>query len=161
MKFWIDADASPKDAKDIVFRAAVRLQIETILVANQPLKTPGSNGLIHAVLVPGGFDVADRYIVEHAVPGDIVITADIPLAAALVHQGVTVLDPRGLEHSEQRIGDRLMVRNIMDSLRESGTVTGGPAPYSAKDRHQFASTFDQVVTRLLKEQKKAPPPATT
>jgi uncharacterized protein YaiI (UPF0178 family) len=151
MKIWIDADASPKEAKDIVFRAAKRLEVDTVLVANSPLRTPAGNPHVSFVLVPGGPDVADRHILEHAESRDVVITADIPLAAALVARGIAVIDPRGPLHSAENIGERLAGRNLMDSLRGSGLVTGGPAAYSAKDRHAFAATLDQVLTRLRRE----------
>ncbi len=153
MKIWVDADASPREAKEIVFRAGARLQIETVLVANQPLRTPAGNPLVSFVLVPGGPDVADRHILDQADPRDVVITADIPLAAALVAKGVAVIDPRGLLHNGDNIGERLAGRNLMDQLRGSGLVTGGPAPYSTKDRHAFATTLDQVLTRLRRKDK--------
>ncbi|MDZ4686147.1 MAG: YaiI/YqxD family protein [Planctomycetaceae bacterium] len=151
MKLWIDADAAPREVKEIVFRAALRLKIETVLVANAMLPPPRGNPFVTAVLVPGGADVADRHIAEHAVPGDLAITADIPLAAALVAKQVQVLDPRGEEYGSHNVGERLAVRNLMDSLRGSGAVTGGgPAPYSTKDRHAFATALDQMLTRLTK-----------
>lgn len=150
MKLWIDADAAPREAKEIAFRAALRLKLPTVLVANQLLQPPGGNPFVSAVLVPGGPDVADRYIAEHAEPGDVAVTADIPLAAALVARQVTVVDPRGVEYSGHNVGERLAVRNLMDSLRGAGTVTAGPAPYGPKDRHAFASALDQVLTRLMR-----------
>jgi uncharacterized protein YaiI (UPF0178 family) len=151
MKIWIDADAAPRDVKEIVFRAALRLKLETVLVANQMLQPPGGNPFVSAVLVPGGPDVADRHIAEHAQPGDLAVTADIPLASALVAKRVVVLDPRGVEYSGHNVGERLAVRNLMDTLRGAGAITGGPAPYGVKDRHAFATAFDQVVTRMLKK----------
>jgi uncharacterized protein YaiI (UPF0178 family) len=152
MKIWIDADAAPRDVKEIVFRAALRLKIETILVANSMLSPPGRNPYVSSVLVPGGPDVADTHIVEHAAPGDLAITADVPLAARLVAKQVRVLDPRGEEYGAHNIGERLAVRNLMDHLRGSGAVTGGgPAPYTTKDRHAFATKLDQVLTRLVKQ----------
>jgi len=157
MKIWIDADAAPRDAKEIVFRAAQRLKLETVLVANQMLQPPGGNPLVSAILVPGGPDMADRYIAEHAIPGDLAITADIPLAATLVANGITALDPRGIEYSSHNIGERLAVRNLMDSLRGAGTITGGPAPYSAKDRHAFAAALDQLLTRLARQAARSGP----
>ena len=107
MRIWIDADAAPRDVKEIVFRTARRLQIETVLVANQRLLAPPGNPLVSAVRVEGGPDVADRYIAEHAEAGDLAVTADVPLAALLVPRGVAVLDPRGEEHTEETIGERL------------------------------------------------------
>jgi uncharacterized protein YaiI (UPF0178 family) len=155
MKIWIDGDAAPRDAKDIVFRAAKRLNLETVLVANQLLQAPRGNPSVSSVLVPGGPDVADRYIAEHAVPGDLAITADIPLAATLVANGITVLDPRGVEYSGHNVGERLAVRNLMDSLRGAGEITGGPAPYGSRDRHAFAAALDQLLTRLTRQLAKS------
>lgn len=152
MKIWIDADASPKEAKEIVFRAAVRLKLEVVLVANQPLRLPVGNPLVSFMLVPGGPDAADRQILESATERDVVITADIPLAAALVEKQIAVIDPRGLLHNADNIGERLAGRNLMDQLRGAGLVGGGPAPYSTKDRHAFAATLDQVLTRLCRQQ---------
>ena len=150
MKIWIDADAAPRDVKDVVFRAAERLQISTILVANQRLQTPSGNALVSAVWVDGGPDVADRHIVDHAEPGDVVVTQDIPLAALLVPKGVVVLDPRGEEHTSETIGERLSVRDFMDQMRFVGEVTGGPPPYDARAKRAFAAALDRVLTRLLR-----------
>ena len=150
MKIWIDADASPREAKDIVFRAAVRLQVETVLVANQPLRTPVGNPLVSFVLVPGGPDVADRHIVDHAEAGDLVITQDIPLAALLVPKQIVVLDPRGDEHTSETIGERLSLRDFMEHMRSVGEVTSGPAPYDARAKRAFSSALDRVLTRLLR-----------
>ncbi|OYW25124.1 MAG: DUF188 domain-containing protein [Planctomycetales bacterium 12-60-4] len=147
MKIWIDADAAPREVKELVFKAALRLKRETVLVANQPLTPPGGNPFVTAVLVPGGPDVADRHIIEQSQVGDLAITADIPLAAALVAKKVTVLDPRGVEYSNANIGERLAARNLMDALRGAGDITGGPAPYGAKDRQAFANKLDQVLHR--------------
>ena len=151
MKIWIDADAAPRDVKELVFRSARRLQIETILVANQRLQTPPGNPSVSAVWVDGGADVADQYIATHAMPGDLVVTQDIPLAALLVPNQVAVLDPRGEEHTAETIGERLSVRDFMDQARMSGMVTGGPAPYDARARQAFAAALDRVLTRLGRE----------
>jgi uncharacterized protein len=148
MRIWVDADAAPRDVKEIVFRTARRLQIETVLVANQRLLAPPGNPQVSAVRVDGGPDVADRYIAEHAEAGDLAVTADVPLAALLVPRGVAVLDPRGEEHTEETIGERLSVRDFMDRLRMAGAVTGGPRPYDARDRQAFADALDRVLTRL-------------
>jgi len=148
LKIWIDADAAPRDVKELVFRAAKRLQVETVLVANQRLQAPPGNPMITAVRVDGGADVADRYIVEHASPGDLVVTQDVPLAALLVPQGIAVIDPRGVEHTSETIGERLSVRDFMEQARFAGVVTGGPPPYDAKARQLFAATLDRVLTRL-------------
>jgi uncharacterized protein YaiI (UPF0178 family) len=148
VRIWIDADAAPRDVKEIVFRAARRLGIEAVLVANQRLQTPAGNPFVSAVRVDGGADVADRYIATHAEAGDLAVTADVPLAALLVPQRVAVLDPRGEEHTEETIGERLSVRDFMDGLRLAGVVTGGPRPYDARDRQAFADALDRVLTRL-------------
>lgn len=152
MKIWIDADATPRDAKEIVFRASLRLQVETVLVANQPLRPPPGQSLITAVLVPGHPDAADRHIIEQAAAGDLAVTADLPLAAALVARQVTVVDPRGVEYRPDNIGERLATRNLLDVLRGAGEVTGGPAPYGLKERQAFAATFDRVLVKRLKSQ---------
>ena len=150
MKLWIDADAAPRDVKEIVFRAARRLQIQTVLVANQWLSTPMDHPFISSVRVAGGPDVADKHIAEHAEPGDVAVTADIPLAAKLVEKQVAVIDPRGEEYSEENVGERLNVRDFMDSLRGAGVETFGPRPYGPKDRQAFAAALDRVLTRALK-----------
>lgn len=146
MKIWIDADAAPRDVKEIVFRAAQRLQLETVLVANKRLPVPVGNPYISAVCVAGGPDVADRYIAEHAATGDLAITADIPLAAILVEQGVTVIDPRGEQYSEDNVRERLSVRDFMDSLRGSGVETGGARPYGEREKKAFAAALDRLLT---------------
>jgi uncharacterized protein YaiI (UPF0178 family) len=150
LRIWIDADAAPRDVKDLVFRAARRLQVPVVLVANQRLQPPPGNAMVTAVRVEGGPDVADRYIAAHAEPGDLVVTQDIPLAAALVPMQVAVLDPRGEEHTVHTIGERLSVRNFMDGLRSTGEVTGGPAPYDARAKQAFAAALDRALTRLLR-----------
>ncbi|MGD2070356.1 MAG: YaiI/YqxD family protein [Gemmatimonadota bacterium] len=149
MKIWIDADAAPNDVKQIVFRASARLKLETALVANQRLSTPASNPLVESVIVPGGPDVADQHIIDHAEEGDLAVTADIPLAAALVERGVLVLDPRGERYSEANVRERLSIRDFMDSLRSSGVETGGPKPYGQQDKQNFANALDRLLTRHL------------
>ena len=154
MKVWIDADAAPREVKEIVFRAAKRLSVETVLVANQWLTAPPGNPFVAAVRVDGGLDVADRHIAEHAEPGDVAITADIPLAARLVEKQVTVIDPRGDEYTEENVGERLAVRDLMDGLRGAGLLEpGGPRPYSPKDRQAFSATLDRVLTRALRARR--------
>lgn len=150
MKLWIDADAAPADVKELAFRAAMRLKLNTVLVANQPLPMPRWNPFVSAVRVEGGPNVADAYIAEHAMPGDVAVTADVPLAATLVANGVVVIDPRGVEHTPDNIGSRLAARDLMDELRGSGMVTGGPRPFGPKDKQAFAATLDRVLTRALK-----------
>ena len=147
MTLWIDADAAPREVKEICFRASERLKLATILVANQRLQLPPGYKHLSAVRVDGGPDVADGYIAEHAVPGDVAVTADIPLAALLVPKGVLVLDPRGDEYTVDSIGERLSVRNFMDELRGTGVETGGPAAYGAREKQAFANALDRALTR--------------
>jgi uncharacterized protein YaiI (UPF0178 family) len=147
MKLWIDADAAPRDVKEICYRASERLALETILVANQRLQLPVGYKYLTAVRVEGGPDVADLYIAEHAVAGDVAVTQDIPLAALLVPKGVIAIDPRGDEYTEESIGERLSVRNFMDGLRSTGVDTGGHAPYGQKEKQAFANALDRVLTR--------------
>jgi len=147
LRIWLDADATPRDVKEIVFRAAHRLAIETVAVANQRVPIPLGHAMISAVRVEGGPDAADRYIAENAVSGDVAITADIPLAAILVAARVVVIDPRGYEHTSETVGERLSVRDFAESLRGAGVETGGPRPFSAKDKQAFASAFDRALTR--------------
>jgi uncharacterized protein YaiI (UPF0178 family) len=148
VKIWIDADAAPREVKELVFRAAKRLGIETVLVANQRLNTPPGNPLVTAVWVDGGAEVADRHIAGQAAAGDLVVTQDVPLAALLVPRGIAVLDPRGEEHTAETIGERLSVRDFMEQARLAGVVTGGPAPYDARAKQAFAAALDRVLTRL-------------
>jgi uncharacterized protein YaiI (UPF0178 family) len=148
LKIWIDADAAPREVKELVFRAAKRLRLDTVLVANQRLQTPAGNPLVTAIWVDGGPDVADQYIADHASAGDLVVTQDIPLAALLVPKGVVVLDPRGDEHTAETIGERLSIRDFMEKLRSTGAVTGGPPPFDARAKQAFASALDRVLTRL-------------
>jgi len=150
MRIWLDADATPRDVKEIVFRAAHRLAIDTVVVANQRVPIPPGHPTISAVRVEGGPDAADRYIAENATAGDVAVTADIPLAAMLVAAGVVVIDPRGYEHTAETIGERLSVRDFADALRGAGVETGGPRPYSPKDKQAFASAFDRALTRALR-----------
>lgn len=150
MRIWIDADAAPRDVKEIVFRAAQRLQVEAVLVANQRLPVPPHNRYVAAVCVPGGPDVADRYIAEHAAAGDLAITADIPLAATLVEQGITVIDPRGEQYSEENVRERLSVRDFMESLRGAGVETGGARPYGEREKQAFAAALDRLLTAALR-----------
>ena len=147
MKLWIDADAAPREVKEIVVRAAERLRLETVLVANQRLFVAPGSAFVTAVRVEGGPDVADRYIAEHAEAGDVAVTADIPLAAILVPKGVVVIDPRGEEYTTESIGERLSVRDFMDGLRGAGVDTGGARPYGPRDKQAFAGALDRVLTR--------------
>ena len=150
MRLWIDADAAPRYVKEIAFRTAKRLNLPTILVANQRLQPPVGIPNVTAVWVDGGPDVADRHIADSAEAGDVAVTADIPLAAALVAKGVHVVDPRGEIFTAENVGERLSVRDFMDAARGAGMVTGGPRPYGAKDRQAFAAALDRVVTRAMR-----------
>ena len=154
MKIWIDADASPREVKQVVFRAAKRENVETVLVANQSIAAPPGHSMVTAVTVRDGANVADRYIVEHSLPGDLVVTADIPLAADLVAKNVIAIDPRGDEYNADTIASRLSMRDFMDDLRGAGTITSGSRPYNEQDKKAFAATFDRLLTRLLRQAKK-------
>jgi uncharacterized protein YaiI (UPF0178 family) len=146
MQIWIDADACPKDVKDLVFRASARLSLPVCLVANRALALPPSP-LIRQVRVRPGSDVADSYIVQHVEAADIVITADIPLAAQVVGRGAVAIDPRGELYTADTVGERLAMRNLMEELRWSGVVSGGPPAYSPADRRRFAEAFNRLLTR--------------
>ena len=150
MKLWLDADAAPRDVKDVCIRACERLKLETILVANQRVQIPPGYPFLSAVRVDGGPDVADRYIVEHAVAGDVAVTADIPLAALLVPNRVIVIDPRGEEYTSESIGERLSVRNFMEGLRGAGVETGGHAAYGPREKQAFANALDRILTRAMR-----------
>jgi uncharacterized protein len=146
VQIWVDADACPQVIKDILYRAADRARIVTTLIANMPLRTPPSP-FIKTVRVPKGFDVADHYIVQQLSPGDLVITADIPLAAEAIQRGAHALDPRGDLYSEDNVGERLAMRNLMQELRSTGEVIGGPAAFGSSDRQRFANQLDRFLTR--------------
>ena len=150
MKLWIDADAAPRDVKEIAVRAAERLALETIFVANQRVQLPQGSKYVAAVRVDGGPDVADRHIADQAQGGDVAVTADIPLAAILVGKGVAVIDPRGEEYSSENVGERLAVRDFMEGLRGAGVETGGARPYGPKDKQKFADALDRILTRGLR-----------
>ncbi len=145
MTLWIDADACPKPIREIVLRASKRRQIPLIMVANHSLGLPPAP-LLRQIVVPGGADEADHYIIEHAVPGDLVVTADIPLADGLVRREVTAINPRGQIYDKGSIGERLAVRNLMDELRGAGLAgRSGPAPFSEKDKQAFANALDRLL----------------
>ena len=145
MQIWVDADACPVAIKELLFRAAKRTQTKVTLVANQPMRTPPSE-FVDSLLVPGGINVADRHIVELVKPGDLVITADIPLAAEVVDKGGQALDPRGELYTDANVGERLAVRNLFDELRGGGQITAGPANFNAKDLQAFANQLDRWLT---------------
>jgi uncharacterized protein YaiI (UPF0178 family) len=151
MKLWLDADAAPRDVKEVCYRASERLALDTVLVANQRLQLPVGHSHLSAVRVDGGPDVADRYIAEHAEEGDVAVTADIPLAALLVPKGVVVIDPRGEEYTTESIGERLAVRNFMEGLRGAGVETGGHAAYGAREKQAFSNALDRALTRALRQ----------
>ncbi|SEL86596.1 hypothetical protein SAMN05216262_12730 [Colwellia chukchiensis] len=146
MKIWVDADACPVVIKEILFRAAERTQTPTILIANHYLKVPPSK-MISFVQVSTGFDVADNEIVKRAAPKDLVITADIPLAAEVVEKGCLALNPRGELYTLSNIRQRLNMRDFMDTLRASGIETGGAPPISQSDRQAFANNLDKLLAR--------------
>ena len=144
MQIWVDADACPKAIKEILFRVATRTQILVTLVANQALYAPPSPYL-RSIQVPKGFDVADNEIVARVAAGDLVITADIPLAAEVIAKGARVLTPRGEPYDKGSIQAALSMRNFMDTLRSSGVDTGGPAAMSQSDRHAFAQQLERLL----------------
>lgn len=151
MKIWVDADACPVVIKEILFRAAQRTGIQLTLIANQPVRIPPSRN-ISFVQVSRGFDVADDEIVKRSETGDLVITADIPLAAEAIEKGATVLNPRGELYTSENIKDRLNMRDFMDTLRSSGIQTGGPPPLDQGDRQAFANQLDRWLARVGREQ---------
>jgi len=150
MRIWVDADACPKVIKEILFRAADRVRIPLTLVANRQLCHPESE-YIDAVHVAAGADVADAWIIEHAEPGDLAVTADIPLAAGMIEKGGFALNPRGELYTSDNVRRALSMRNFMDDLRGDGVITGGPAAFSHADRQVFANQLDRFLTRHLKE----------
>ena len=149
MHIWVDADACPGVIKDILFRAAERMQVSMTLVANKLLRTPPS-AYIRALQVPHGFDVADDEIVLRVQAGDLVITADIPLAASVVGKGGHALNPRGEFYTPENIQAALTLRNFMTELRGSGIETGGPTAFSQSDRQAFANQLDRFLNRVMK-----------
>ena len=146
MPIWVDADACPQVIKEILYRAAERAQILTTLVANTALRVPPSP-FIRTLRVEQGWDVADGQIVQQVQPGDLVVTADIPLAALVIARGARALDPRGELYTEDNVQERLAVRNLMQGLRAGGDLIAGPAPFSQGDRQRFANHLDHFVTR--------------
>ena len=147
MKIWVDADACPVAVKEILYRAANRTRVELTLIANQMLRVPPSPW-IKALQVPAGFDVADQKIAQEVVAGDVVVTADVPLAALVIAKGAVVIDPRGELLDKGNIQERLSMRNFMESLRNSGIETGGPASLSSADRQAFANQLDRLLSRV-------------
>ena len=144
MIIWVDADACPGVIKDILYRAARRTKVQLVLVANQGLSTPADKN-ITALQVPAGFDVADNEIVKRVQPGDLVITADIPLAAEVIAKEARALSPRGELFTRNNIGARLNMRDFLDTMRSSGVHTGGPPPLGQQDRQAFANHLDRLL----------------
>ena len=149
MKIWIDADACPRVIKEILFRASERLKVSVCLVANKSLAKHNTH-LVESIVVAEGFDIADDYIADHAVAEDLVITADIPLAARVVAKGGVALDPRGELYTEENVGERLSIRDLMMELRSGGLVQGGPAQFNMTDRQKFASSLDRLLTQMVR-----------
>lgn len=146
MHIWIDADACPRVIKEILYRASKRTGVRLTLVANQPLQVPPSRD-IRTVQVGAGFDVADNYIVEQLAPGDLVVTADIPLASDAIDKGAFALNPRGELYTTENIRQRLNMRDFMDTLRSSGIDTGGPSTFGQAERQAFANQLDRLLAK--------------
>lgn len=146
MVIWVDADACPNVIKEVLYRAADRTKTQVTFVANQSLRVPPSPWL-KTLRVPAGFDVADNEIVKRVEPGDLVITADIPLAAEVLEKGGAALNPRGERYSPATIREKLTMRDFMDTMRASGVQTGGPAAMSPRGRQQFANALDSWLTQ--------------
>ena len=148
-RIWIDNDGCPKTVRDLVFKLAQKRQITVVVVGNSHMHIPAGVPAT-MIVVPGGFDVADAHIVEHCATGDLVITADIPLAALIVAKGANGLDPRGTIFDSESIQDRLAVRNLMQELRSAGDIRGGAPPYAENDKKKFANALDRFMTAMLK-----------
>ena len=146
MKIWVDADACPNVVKEILFRAADRAKISVTLVANQYIRTPPSP-FLRSIQVEQGFDVADNYIVQECEVGDLVITADIPLADELITKGAHALNPRGELYTKDTIKQRLQMRDFMETMRSSGIQTGGPSALTQADRQNFANKLDAFLAK--------------
>ncbi|GKW25887.1 YaiI/YqxD family protein [Pectobacterium polonicum] len=149
MQIWVDADACPNVIKEVLFRAADRTQIPVTLVANQTIKVPPSR-FIRTLRVSAGFDVADNEIVRRVETGDLVITADIPLASEVIEKGGIALNPRGERYTPDTIRERLNMRDFMDTMRASGIQTGGPSTLNQRDRQQFANELDKWLQQVRK-----------
>ncbi len=152
MKIWVDADACPVVIKDILFRAAERTKLFLVLVANQAIRHPESD-YIRSIQVPRGFDVADNEILRLCEAGDLVVTSDIPLAAAVIEKGCRVLTPRGERYTRNNISARLTMRNFLDTLRGSGEQLGGQPALTSSDRRSFANELDRLISRFQREKK--------
>ena len=148
MKIYVDADGFPVAAKDILIRAVLRLRVPVVFVANKPVRHEASD-LISVLIVPEGPDIADDRIVELAAPGDLVITADIPLADRVVAKGAFALNPRGKLYTEENIKDRLAMRDLLSGLRDGGLMTGGPPAFGRRDCQAFADQLDRFLIKSL------------
>lgn len=151
-RIWVDADACPGAIKEILFRAAQRTQVQVTLVANHALRTPPSP-YIRSIQVPGGFDVADNEIAGQVAPGDLVVTQDIPLAAAVIDKGALAIHPRGELYTPDTIKQRLTMRNFMEELRSSGVDTGGPSALHPRDKQAFANQLDRWLAQRPSAQR--------
>ena len=149
MRIWCDADACPRPVKEVLYRAAIRTGMQLTLVANQPLTVPRST-LINTVQVPSGLDVADHHILEHLGAEDLVVTADIPLAAEVIELKAVAVNPRGELYTEANVRERLSVRDFMTDLRSAGVQTGGPRGYSDRDKQAFANSLDRWLAQRPK-----------
>ena len=150
MRIWIDADACPKMIKDFVFKVSGRLKVPVVLVANSGIHVPRSK-LVSLVVVGKAIDEADQHILENCAVGDLVVTADIPLASSLIDKGVVAINPRGTVYTTDNVKEALATRNLMQDLREEGTMSGGPPPLGPRDREKFANAIDRELTRLQRE----------
>jgi uncharacterized protein len=154
LKIWVDADACPRPVKEMVYKASSRLKVPVCLVANSYMQPPRGFPYVSAVQVERGPDVADEHIVDQVQPEDMVITADIPLAALVVQKGAVGLNPRGELYTEENVRERLSMRDFMMGLRETGVLEGGgPPPFGPKDKSRFASSFDATLTRMLRGER--------
>lgn len=150
VRVFVDADACPGLVRDIILRAAMSRKVSTIFVANKVLLLP-SHPFISQVTVESGLDKADLYISEAAQRSDLVVTADVPLAHAVVRKGICAINPRGVVYTEENIGEHISVRDLMKDLRDAGEIGGGPKPFGDREKREFASCFDRSLTKLLKK----------
>jgi uncharacterized protein YaiI (UPF0178 family) len=150
---WVDADAAPGEVKEVVCRAARRLSMPTMFVANSPISIPANADTVSTIVVGQGANVADRYIADHATAGEVVITADIPLAAQLVENGCLVIDPRGDIYDKDNIRSRLATRDFFESVRASGVQTSGSAPYGNQDKKAFADSLDRTLAKAIRQRE--------
>jgi uncharacterized protein YaiI (UPF0178 family) len=153
MKLWIDSDACPRPVKEVVFRAGERLDLEVVVVANSFQNLPRT-GRVKFIQVEKHLDAADAYIVQNLAVEDVIITADVPLAGLVVDKGAVAINPRGDLYTAATVSERLSIRNFMQDLRSCGAQTGGPASYSDRDKHKFASTLDAILQKKLRNSAK-------